>query len=82
MMGNLGNYSLTNQIYILIQNENATSVAGMKKWNYKGRSVILGEKAIKIFAPIKTKDEFVLVDENDNPLLDEEGNQKKTSWKN
>ena len=33
MMGNLGNYSLTNQIYILLQNENATSVAGMKEWN-------------------------------------------------
>ena len=77
MMGNLGNYSLTNQIYILLQNENATSVAGMKEWNYKGRSVIPGEKAIKIFAPIKGKDEVLLVDEDGNPLLDEEGNQRK-----
>ena len=77
MMGNLGNYSLTNQIYILLQNENATSVAGMKEWNYKGRSIIPGEKAIKIFAPIKGKDEVLLVDEDGNPLLDEEGNQKK-----
>ena len=76
MMGNLGNYSLTNQIYILLQNENATSVAGMKEWNYKGRSIIPGEKAIKIFAPIKGKDEVLLVDEDGNPLLDEEGKQR------
>lgn len=76
-MGNLGNYSLTNQIYILLQNENATSVAGMKEWNYKGRSIIPGEKAIKIFAPIKGKDDVLLVDEEGNPLLDQEGNQIK-----
>lgn len=76
MMGNLGNYSLTNQIYILLQNENATTVAGMKEWNYKGRSIIPGEKALKIFAPLKVKEQVSLVDDNDKPILDEEGNPK------
>lgn len=76
MMGNLGKYSLTNQMYILLQNENATTVAGMKEWNYKGRSVIPGEKSIKIFAPLMEKETVFLVDEEGNQLLDEDGNPK------
>jgi hypothetical protein len=51
-MGNLGKYSLNNQIYILLQKPDAVTVHGMKKWNVMGRHVIPGEKSIKIFSPI------------------------------
>jgi len=79
MMGNLGNYSLTNQIYILLQNPDATTVNGMKQWNYLGRSINPGEKALKIFAPIRSKEIVELKDQEGNPLLDENGEpQTKT----
>lgn len=52
MMGNLGRYSLNNQIYIIMQKPNARTVHGMKQWNRLGRHVIPGEKSIKIFSPI------------------------------
>jgi Zn-dependent peptidase ImmA (M78 family) len=75
MMGNLGNYSLTNQIYILLQNPEATHVAGMKGWNYLGRSVKKGEKALRIFAPIKGKKTDELTDGEGHAVLDENGNK-------
>lgn len=52
MMGNLGKYSIINQIYILLQKPDATTVKGMHAWNSLGRSVKKGEKGIKIIAPI------------------------------
>ncbi len=73
MMGNLGKYSLTNQIYILLQNPNASFVNGMKGWNYLGRSIKKDEKAIKIFAPVKTVEDVMLEDENGNFITDEDG---------
>ncbi len=54
-IGNLSNYSLNNQLYILNQNPYARTTYGLKKWNSLGRSVKNGEKAIKIFAPIIKK---------------------------
>lgn len=54
-MGNLSKYSLLNQIYILMQKEDATYVCGIKGWNYLKRSIIKGEKGIHIISPIKTK---------------------------
>ncbi len=75
-MGNLGKYSFTNQIYILLQNPTATTVNGMKQWNYLGRSVIPGEKALKIFAPLRTKENKEILDNEGNPILDEDGNVK------
>lgn len=53
LMGNLGKYSLTNQIYILLQKKDATTVKGVKGWNLLGRRIKKGEKAIKIICPIK-----------------------------
>ncbi len=76
MMGNLGNYSLTNQICILIQNENATTVNGMKQWNYLGRSIKPGQKALKILAPLKVKETEKVLNDLGEPVLDEEGNEK------
>lgn len=46
-------YSLNNQILIWCQCPSASQVAGFTTWKDIGRSVKKGEKAIKIFAPIK-----------------------------
>lgn len=74
-MGNLGRYSFTNIIYILLQNPNATHVKGMKQWNYAGRSIKSGEKSIQIFAPIKETVITEVVTEDGDPMLDEHGNK-------
>ena len=74
-MGNLGKYSFTNIIYILLQNPDAVHVKGMKQWNYAGRSIKPGEKSIQIFAPIKETVITEIVDENGEPKLDENGNK-------
>lgn len=77
MMGNLGRYSFINQMYILLQNGNATTVNGMQKWNWYGRSVKPGEKALRIFSPIKKKEYKPVVDEDGNPKLTAEGKEVK-----
>lgn len=65
-MGNLGHYSLNNQIYILMQKPDATTVHGLRAWNNLHRSIKLGEKAIRIFAPIITKEDEL--DEEGKPI--------------
>ncbi len=54
-MGNLGHYSLNNQIYIIMQKPDARTTYGMRKWNSLGRHIKPGEKSIKIFSPIIKK---------------------------
>lgn len=76
MMGNLGKYSLTNQVYILLQNPSASFVNGMRGWNYLGRSIKKDEKAIKIFAPVKSVENVMLEDEDGNYIIDEDGTVK------
>lgn len=56
-MGNLGHYSLNNQIYIIMQKPDARTTYGIRKWNRLGRRIKPGEKSIKIFAPIVKKKE-------------------------
>lgn len=46
------NYSLNNQMLILLQKSKATRVAGFHKWKEFGRSVNKGERAIWIYAPM------------------------------
>ncbi len=72
-MGNLGKYSLNNQIYILMQMPDATTVNGMKRWNTLGRHVLPGSKSIKIFSPILRFKEKEKKDENGNVILDSDG---------
>jgi len=72
-MGNLGKYSFTNQIYILLQNPEAKTVNGMRGWNYLGRSIKPGEKALKIFSPITESVEEQVLDSDGNPKYDEAG---------
>jgi len=72
-MGNLGNYSLNNQIYILIQKPDAVTVHGMNQWNYMGRHVIPGSKSIRIFSPIMKNVERPLKDEDGNDVVGKDG---------
>lgn len=76
-MGNLGKYSLNNQIYILIQNPDAKTVHGLRKWNSLGRHVIPRSKGIKIFSPILKEREKDITDEDGCLVLDKDGNPKK-----
>jgi hypothetical protein len=54
-MGNLGDYSLRNQMLILSQNPNATRVNTMNGWNYRKRHITRGSESIKILAPVFDK---------------------------
>lgn len=71
-MSNLYRYSVKNQILIMIQREDATTVNGMSAWNYAGRSVIPGEKSIKIISPVFTKVEKEQTDEDGKVTIVEE----------
>lgn len=62
-MENLGKYSLRNMLLILSQNPSATNVAGMREWNYHSRSIIAGQKGIKVLAP-RFKEDKIIEDEN------------------
>lgn len=62
-MSKFHSYSFRNSLLILLQNENATFVAGYKTWqNQFNRNVNKGEKGITIFAPcpykVKKETEF------------------------
>lgn len=46
-------YSLNNQMLIMLQRPDATRVAGFKAWKALGRSVSKGEKGIAVLAPMK-----------------------------
>lgn len=50
-MGKFHDYSIGNQILIMIQRRNATRVAGFTTWKELGRFVRAGEKGIAILAP-------------------------------
>lgn len=49
-------YSASNLLMILLQNPQATRVAGFRQWQGLNRQVQKGEKSIKIFAPMTRKD--------------------------
>ncbi len=65
LMGNLSSYSLNNQLYILSQKPDVTTVHGLRGWNKAGRCVRKGEKGIKILQPIRRKKE----DKEERPCL-------------
>ena len=63
MMARFHNYSVNNQILIMLQKPDATLVAGYQTWKNKfGRHVIKGEKGIRIFA--KGSKKYTKTDEN------------------
>ncbi len=55
-MGNIGQYSLFNQIFILMQKPDARTTYGLSKWNSLGRRIKKGERSIKIYSPITRKE--------------------------
>lgn len=64
-------YSYFNTLLILMQKNNASMVAGFKKWNEMGRFVKKGEKGIAILAPSFTK--VPLKEEKGKQTLDDKG---------
>ncbi len=52
MASQLPNYSLNNQLLLMMQNPNARMVAGFRQWEAMGRTVMKGETALRIYAPM------------------------------
>lgn len=71
-------YSFNNTLLIAMQRPDATLVTGYRNWQSMGRQVKKGEKGITILAPApkKQKKAQALFDQNQMPVLDENGNQK------
>ena len=71
-------YSFNNTLLIAMQRPEATLVTGYRNWQSMGRQVKKGEKGITILAPApkKQKKAQALYDQNQMPVLDEQGNQQ------
>lgn len=76
-MSRFHRYSVNNQMLIFLQRPDATLVAGFSKWHDQfGRSVLKGEKGIKIIAPTPYKkriEEQKLDPDTKLPVLDADG---------
>ncbi|MEU3221496.1 ArdC-like ssDNA-binding domain-containing protein [Streptomyces sp. NPDC006971] len=72
-VANLGRYSANNIMLILAQCPHATQVRSFNQWKENGRSVRKGEKSLRIFAPRTSTKK----DADGNPILDENGQEKK-----
>ncbi|WP_288619355.1 JAB domain-containing protein [uncultured Eubacterium sp.] len=74
-MAKFHTYSLNNTILISMQRPEATLVTGYERWKSLGRQVKKGEKAIRIIAPapVKEKRQQKKLDEENKPVLDENG---------
>lgn len=71
-MSSFYNYSFRNVLLILMQNPNATMIAGYNDWKNKhNRQVLKGEKGLRILAPVpyKVKVEKPVFDEHGNPVI-------------
>lgn len=62
-------YSLHNTLLIALQRPDATHVAGFRKWLELGRCVRKGEKAIRIFAPVRYPRRDENAEREDEPQL-------------
>lgn len=76
-MSRFPNYSMNNIMLIQAQKPDATLVQGFNAWKRQGRSVIKGQKAIKILAPTIKKEwkekidpetKKVIIDKNNKPI--------------
>lgn len=66
------NYSFNNALLIMLQNPNATYVAGFNDWKKKhNRYVKKGEKGLRIIAPVpyKINVDVPVYDNNNNPII-------------
>lgn len=75
-MAKFHNYSFNNTILIAMQRPDATLVTGYKNWQSMGRQVKKGEKGITIIAPapVKSKKQRKVLDQEHRPVFDEQGN--------
>lgn len=77
VMSKFHRYSFRNSMLILLQNPEATYVAGYRQWQQKfKRQVRKGERGINIiaYAPQKIHKKVTLTDPDGKPLLDADGN--------
>lgn len=75
-MAKFHNYSFNNTLLIAMQRPDATLVTGYKNWQSMGRQVKKGEKGITIIAPapVKSKKQRKVLDQEHRPVFDEQGN--------
>jgi hypothetical protein len=73
---NFHNYSFNNIVLIFSQMENATQVAGFKKWQSMGRKLKKGAKGIQIIYPIKRK--YTSKIEGQSSILDDDEKKPET----
>ena len=59
MATRMPSYSFNNQLLILAQRPDATMVAGFRQWQATGRTVMKGERALRILAPMIRKVEEI-----------------------
>ncbi len=62
-------YSFNNTVLIWSQKPEATMVAGYRAWQAKGRQVRRGERSIKVFGPVTTRE----------PKLDDQGRPERAA---
>ncbi len=70
-------YSVSNIMLMLEQNPDMTVAKGMNDWAREGRHIKEGAASMEIIAPTKEEYEVTAKDKDDNPKLDEEGNEIK-----
>jgi len=68
-------YSMGNQLLIMLSKPDATAVAGYRAWQAKGYQVRRGEKAIRILGPVTRP--VPLLDSAGHPVLDEHGRPRR-----
>ncbi len=69
-------YSMGNQLLIMLAKPDATAVAGYRAWQAKGYQVRRGEKAIRILGPVTRP--VPVLDSEGHPILDEHGRTRQT----
>lgn len=69
-------YSMGNQLLIMLAKPDATAVAGYRAWQAKGYQVRRGEKAIRILGPVTRP--VPVLDSAGHPILDEHGRPRHT----
>ena len=68
-------YSVSNIMLMLEQNPDMTIAKGMNEWAREGRHIKEGAANMEIIAPTKEEYQVTVKDENDQPKLDESGNE-------
>ena len=68
-------YSFGNRLLIMLQDPDATAVAGYRAWQAKGYQVRRGEKAIRVLGPVTKR--VPVLDDAGKPVLDADGKPRE-----